>query len=520
MFDCHIDSILVDRLGTVVHNSAPAPSSIVLTGATTAMPTDNVYQGKSIIIRPPQAAGATTGESVSSMGAPGAWEIFLSSTIGDLEDFRQEVKDVLHTRARIACFLSEEWINTYGVTVETCKQRLEEANAFIGIFGYWYGSIPKGYKESITHLEFTWALKKWESDKPPRIAILMPKTPSDAEKELTASAAKLIPASKAKRKQHAALLKAFHEKVTGDWKTVTWFRNVNELREQVIVIGLEWRLGRPLDAATGLVDVVEHPAPPRLVSDEEWGLLGRADQLEVFDKILNRATLHSGVPAVALLVHGDEDSGQRVFIRRLLTNKKLRSGRPLEIGRPPLEQYELKALIQWVGESVGVLANGKEVTSVEELAELIHEELQHHQLGFVLDQVFRLSGGVATWYAEFWQPLYARLSELRKQNPQQTQHRLIAIVVDYDDDSGLETGMFSKFTGDPTADDYGRMWLLPVLDRFDGGDLADWFDALDVPDDATGRRAKLVNLALRNAKGVVDGTPLRVFDRLKNVSLW
>src|SRR5262249_3292927 len=122
----------------------------------------------------------------------------------------------------------------------------------------------------------------------------------------------------------------------------TWFRNIKELREQVIVVGLQWRLGRPLEAATGVVDVVEHAAPIRLVTYEEWGQLGRADHVDVFDKILNRASLYSEVPAVSLLVHGDEDAGQRVFLHQLLANKKLRCGRPVPIGRPQVEQYEVK----------------------------------------------------------------------------------------------------------------------------------------------------------------------------------
>jgi hypothetical protein len=481
------------------------------------MPKDITYQGNSVIIRSPNTGGAAANQSTSRKPAT-ALEVFLSSTIGDLGKYRKGVEAALR-KAKVSCFLSEDWINTFGATVEKCKERLDEANAFIGIFGYWYGSIPNGYKQSITHLEFTWALKKWANENPPPIAILMPKTPSAVAKKLTASAASLIPTSQLTVEQHSALLKAFHDEVTGSWKTVTWFESMRDLRENVIVIGMELKGGRPIDAARGKVEVVDLPAPARPVTDEEWGLLGRAEHLEVFDKVLNRVALHSEVPAVAQLVHGDEDSGQRVFLRRLLTNKKMHSGRPIQIGRPQVEQYELKALTQWVGESVGVLGNGKEVASPAELAELIHAELQQHQIGFILDEAYRLSGGLMTWYKEFWNPLYSRLSELRKQTAAQTQHRLIAIVVDYDDQSGLDKTTISNFSGATTAEDYARMWLLPMLDDFDEGDLADWFDALEVPDDA-GRRGKLVNIALNKVKGRLDGTPLRVFDRLKNSSLW
>jgi len=191
----------------------------------------------------------------------------------------------------------------------------------------------------------------------------------------------------------------------------------------------------------------------------------------------------------------------------------------VRIGRPQLEQYDVKALTQWVGESL-VLAKGKECASIEELAEFIHQELQHQQLGFVLDQVYRLSGGIKTWYEKFWQPLYARLAELRKQSPQQNQHRLVAIVADYQDQSAFDSDKSCQFSGTASADHYARLWLLPVLRDITDGDLADWFDELDVPDDATGRRATLASLAMKNAKGEVDGTPSRVFERLKHSSLW
>ena len=473
------------------------------------MAADEAYLGKTVTIKPPNTGGAAV--------IADAWVVFLSSTIGDLEDYRKQVQDALLKRAQVACFLSEDWVNSYGPTVKKCRQELEKARGFIGIFGYWYGSIPSGQQRSITHLEFTWALEKWNDEKPAPIAILMPKSPSKAERALKKIAASLITSSKVKKKKHADLLKAFRQEVADTWNTVTWFKDEQELREQVIVICLQWRLGRPLDAALGAVEVVEHELPARQVTEEEWGLLGRGEQLDVLDKILNKAALYPKVPAVAMLVHGDEDAGHRVFLRQLLTRKKLRSGRPFELGRPPLEQYDMKALMQWVGESVGVLENGKECASLEELAELVHEELQHQQLGFILDHVYRLSGGVTAWYESFWQPLCARLTELRKQKPLPNQHRLIAIVVDYDDRSKVSSNVASKFSGAATADDYSCLWLLPVLNKISEGDLADWFDELEVPD---GNRAALAALALKNPKGENDGTFLRVYDRLLHSNLW
>jgi len=478
------------------------------------MATDDAYLGTTVIIKPPNTAAASSIQTIS-----GAWTVFLSSTVKDLDDYRKQVQEALLLNAQVACFLSEDWINNYSPTVQKCRDELEKAQGYIGIFGYWYGSIPPGCSQSITHLEFSWALERWQQDKSPPIAILMPKSPSKAERKLKKLAESLLPRAKARQKKHAIQLKTFHEEVAETWRTVTLFKDEHDLCQKVIVICLQWRLGRPLDAATGAVEVVERQTPARRVTDEEWGLLGRAEHLSDFEKILNRAALYPDVPAIAMLVHGDEDSGQRVFLRQLLTNKKLRSGQPVRIGRPQLEQYDVKALTQWVGESL-VLAKGKECASIEELAEFIHQELQHQQLGFVLDQVYRLSGGIKTWYEKFWQPLYARLAELRKQSPQQNQHRLVAIVADYQDQSAFDSDKSCQFSGTASADHYARLWLLPVLRDITDGDLADWFDELDVPDDATGRRATLASLAMKNAKGEVDGTPSRVFERLKHSSIW
>ena len=473
------------------------------------MGANEAYLGKTVIIKPPQ------------MGGPlDAFVVFLSSTIGDLKGYRQEAQDALFKRARVTCFLSENWINSYGPTVEKCREELEKARGFIGIFGYWYGSIPPGEQRSITHLEFTWALEKWRYQNPPPIGILMPESASQADQKLKELAESVIP--KGKKRKHKQLLRAFHEEVRGTspgrtWYPVNFFKDEHELREHVIVFGLQWQGARLMDAATGVAEVLEQESPARTVTAEEKGLLGRGDQLDAVDRILNKAALYPNVPAVAMLVHGDEDAGQRDFLRQLLTRKKLRGGRPFQIGRPPLEQYDVKALTQWVGESVGVLANGKESASPEELAELIHEELQHQQLAFILDQVYRLSGGVTAWYEKFWQPLYARLAELKIQKPLASQHRLVAIVVDYDDQSALAGSVACQFSGAATANDYSRLWLLPVLNDISDGDLADWFDELEVP---AAKRATLAALALKNAKGENDGTPLRVLDRLSHANLW
>lgn len=480
------------------------------------MAANEVYIGEKFIIERSNAAIKSANQSTNR-----TLTVFVSSTIGDLGDYRNQVQDVLLRKAQVVCFLSEDWINEHGPTLQKCRDELTKAQGYIGIFGYWYGTVLPGHKQSITHLEYKWALEKLRRENFP-IAIFRPKSASQAERKLKDKAALLIPTGKAKKKQHDIRLRAFREEVEKKGWMITPFKNLNDLLQSVIVTGMLWKKLGPLEAATGAVQVSERQTTSRTVTDEEWGLLGRADHLAVFGRILSRVDLYPDVPAVAMLVHGDEDSGQRVFLFQLLASKKLRNARaPRKAwGRPQLEQYDVKALVQWVGDVLGVFPKGRESGSIEELAELIHQELLQQQLVFVLDQVWRLSGGLTTWYEKFWQPLFARLAELRLQNKQQNQHRLVAIVVDYEDQSAFDDDKSSKQSESVTADDYARLWLLPVLRDISPGDLADWFDELDIQDDATGRRATLASLALKNAKGEIDGTPSRVFERLKQSSLW
>lgn len=478
---------------------------------------DSHYQGKRVTIGPKAPDGSKPYESVSGSDYS-EWTVFLSSTIADLKEYRQAVQDALLKRAQVVCFLSEDWPNTYQLTIPKCRNEILRARGYIGIFAYWYGYVPEGYERSITHMEFTWAMEKWETHYDPPIAILMPESASKAEEALKKKAAALIPSDPDKQRAHDQLLLSFRKLVTETGRTVRWFRSKKELREWVIEIGVRWKVGGPLDAARGTIEVIENNLATRRVTDEEWGRLGRAQQIDTFEKILNRAQLYSQVPAVAILVHGNEDAGQTVFLKQLLANKKLRSGRPPGFGRPQVVQYGIKVLMQWVGESLGVITPGMETESPAELADLIFEELKDQQLCFVLKQVQGLSGGVEAFYNEFWQPLYARLKERCESNS--IGHRLIAVVLDYTDQTDLPDTIAVDWKTTITAEDYKFLLKLPILNEITEDDLMDWFTALDIPENIMGDRLALVNFARNAATGGVDGTPLRVFDRLSQVALW
>src|ERR1044071_6081932 len=116
------------------------------------------------------------------------------------------------------------------------------------------------------------------------MAILMPDSPSSAERALKASAKSLIPQSELSTDRHSELLTAFHKKVKDSGNTVTKFRHIKQLCNQVVAITSKWRWV-PLDAARGLLDVEDRSSSGLDISDEQWGLLGRTRHIRVFEEI-------------------------------------------------------------------------------------------------------------------------------------------------------------------------------------------------------------------------------------------
>ena len=80
------------------------------------------------------------------------------------------------------------------------------------------------------------------------------------------------------------------------------------------------------------------------------------------------------------------------------------------------------------------------------------------------------------------------------------------------------------FSGQPTIGAWIAAWTAEVAawwPSVGAGEaqvrrLLDWFDEMEVPDDATGRRAALADRVMTASKGI----PLRAFNRLQREILW
>ena len=444
--------------------------------------------------------------------------VFLSSTRRDLDAERQKIKDKVVGHLQIACLLGEEMASNYTSTVQECLDKVDEAAGFIGVFAYWYGSIPPNEQCSITHLEFRRALKRMEQSADLPMMILMPKEPSAVKTELEARALQLLGADEARRREHSGRLKLFHEEVKGGWRIVQEFDSYETLYEKILVKCTEWKGLTPMRAAQGEVEVDETARGGREPTEEELGLLGRAPHFKAVEDALALAPAFPDEPALAFLLSGDEDAGQRAFLQKLLTTPGVRAGRPPRIVRPPYAQCDPDSLVHLVADGLGLAGGATEPTNPSELAEAVHAGLQSQQLCFVLDQAHRVAGGAAALRERFWLPLYARLKELRAERP--TEHRLLGFVADYAGRAADAWGDAARAHDDPAGPDYTRLLLLPALSPITKLDLLRWMNDLKVPDKPPGRRAQLADAVLRNAAGAPDATPRRVFDRLSAEDLW
>lgn len=194
------------------------------------------------------------------------------------------------------------------------------------------------------------------------------------------------------------------------------------------------------------------------------------------------------------------------------------SGRPASLGRPPHDQYDVSVLIPWVAQRLGLAERGP-VLTLQDLAECIATELTSQRLVLVLDQIHRLAGGIFAFQQHFWLPLFAHLQESRKRFPKS--NRLVAIVTDYIGD--LDQGADAPWQRTPTdaSLDYRKLILLPRLTNLSDRDVVQWLmEVHGMTEDGSGRLGEIATNVLRNAKGEPDPTPIRVFRRLQDESLW
>lgn len=86
-------------------------------------------------------------------------KIFISSTFKDLKDYRKIVIETLRSTGHEIIALLEDGVAKNSYPLSYCLEKVSISDLYIGIFGFRYGTIPKGQDKSFTHLEFNQACK-------------------------------------------------------------------------------------------------------------------------------------------------------------------------------------------------------------------------------------------------------------------------------------------------------------------------------------------------------------------------
>lgn len=443
--------------------------------------------------------------------------VFISSTIDDLTEYRHAMRQAIQrVQGEALLFEEDEGMRAFAGDVGVWQASLQQAQGYMGLCGHWYGALVPQNELSLPHLALRWALSRWQGQPAPPISLYTPEPGSQADQALRQLAQPLLPTDPAALQQHTQRLQGFYSDALR-FVSPCAFADQRQLHDQVLVTYAYWRGATPLAAARGRAMVVGQPGMAAGERERVLGCLGRGVQVALVDAVVSQADGRADVPAVALLVVGAKDAGQRAFVEALRQRPSMQRGRAPKVGRPSQDQYDLVALVQWVADAIGH-ADPQSVELPEQLAEWVAPQLRHQQLCFMLDQVHRLAGGVTAFFRGFWQPLYRRLSEVRGANP--AAYRLVAVLVGYSEDvvAALQAD------GQPVAvsgADFEKVQVLPVLAPFTSADVIAWLrDVLRLPDTPAGRYDQIAERVLVDDAGDVDGTPLAVFARLKDEAIW
>lgn len=444
-------------------------------------------------------------------------KIFISSTIDDLKEYREAVAQALKPSA--LCLMIQDWPDGHWDVIEVCRKKVDESYGYVGIFAYYYGSIPPGQTASITHLEYQWVQKKWETHPHPPIVIFMPDEKADVHKLLKQKADSLVHAKYDDPKKHTELLEKFRTEVL-DWHIVKFFTSASELQVRAVHAFYNWG-NLLMNVAQGNA-TIEDKNSQRVQVENQIGLLARSRQLDALKDIFLMATKPEKVsPAVCMVVHGDEHSGHTEFAKQLSTIDYLRKDKKeIFSGKPPVTSYDAKVLVNWIAENLGILE--QPIDTPEDLAMLVWGELQHQQLAIFLDDIGSFVGGIPSFREHVWRPFYDKLSMLSKLK--KVKYPLFLILVVHQRLKLEDNGIVYKYLPPDDDDrltefDYSKLLELPRLGKITEKHVIDWLETLQLPDRTAEDLRKIASEVLKDENGEEDTRPFFVYKRIRFLAL-
>lgn len=445
-------------------------------------------------------------------------KIFISSTIDDLKTYREAVAQALRPSAM--CLMIDDWPAGHWDVVETCREKVHESYGYFGIFAHYYGSIPPGQTLSITHLEYHWVKKKWENKHShPPIVIFMPRENSRVDEELKAKAKELIQKKYPDPNKHLELMARFRAEVL-DWHIVKFFVDESDLKVKAVHAFYNW--GNLLvQVAQGNADVQETNTQ-RSQIEEKIGLLGRRKQLEAFEDIHLTATKPNHIiPAIPILIYGNEHSAYDDFIKQIAKLKQLRQDKKeVFAGKPPVAQYDTKTLVNWIAENLGILE--QPIETPEDLAILIWEELKGQQLSIIIEDLQGFVGGLKAFHELIWLPLHNKLQTLC--NLKKVKYPFFMIIVIRQNIYSWEAVGQNYFGADdenrPDSFDYEKFLIFPRLGHIVEKHIIDWLkQEITLPNKSDHYLREIAEKVLRDENGDKDDRPAFVYKRIRFLPL-
>ncbi|MEF8700472.1 MAG: DUF4062 domain-containing protein [Candidatus Accumulibacter sp. UW20] len=437
--------------------------------------------------------------------------IFLSATAEDCREYREAVQTFVQdneTAAKI--FPQENWADGGEFVVDVCARRVKECDAYMGLFGHRYGWVPPGFTHSITELEFRWAVERWPQAVPP-IFVLLPEKGSEADRSLLDWARLQLEKDFPDQDARAVATRAQQDflATVANWaangRMLVFYRDPLQLVGKALSCIQHWNRKLLRQALAGRrLAVGDIPA-------EELGRIGREEQRRALSGALETFRERATPCAVAFLVHGPENHGQREFAEFVYRWDEEWEDLPVHCGQPA-EPDSVDSLLCWTCGQLQEPLLGP--PRIDALADILAARLGRSSLVFVLRTAGHHADRLANFLSLFWQPL---LSALSARSPA-GRGRLYWFVVDHErlPDDPAKGIRQDRLDADDT--DYRELLALPALGDLDSRQVQRWLKALK---SSAGialteeRRQEITERATRP-----DGKPPNVYDRLTREGFW
>ena len=436
---------------------------------------------------------------------PEIGSLFLSATARDCETPRKDIKRAVE-KIPVLITLQEDWTNPAAYVEDVCRDKLTACDGYVGLFGHRYGWTPPGFQESITELEFRWATHHWRACHTPPLFLFIPRTGSEADLTLKASAEAIL----AEEFPDEAVREASRQKQTAfKAAVVAWAggpgRLINPFNDSIdLVAGLvstihHWNQKLIREASDGPRGAIGR------IPDSELGAIGREPQMQALKRARRTVNKQADTLAAAFLVHGPENWGQLQFAQALVSWGQ--DEEMIVLTGQPLYGHGSAALILQLGALLRVPS--LEGPDVGRLAGRVLARLEEAPLLFILPSVGSDPDRLTDFVTGFWRPLVDALATGDRTPP----HRLICVVIDHAPLAAPADDLIQP--AGSAAADFRCLQALPELTDLTDEDVEAWLEESCRKLTAPQRRAIAADAADAAGK-----PPTDVYNRLALNGFW